>query len=170
MKARRYWVLVLVLLLEVTSSNGICLGTEEERFHGWVNGYSFVVPHGWTQIPYNVVQQNAKLALSTEGQSRVSYEAAFQHHSAKRWFQYPYVLVQVMKYSKLGIDRQVRDSEIRQITKAVSGLDTTDLVEETLVLKPSKWFLSLASVSCTLIPKIDFICLAGKPLSHLSAW
>jgi hypothetical protein len=129
MKRKKYWLWVLVVLLAIALSSDRCLATGQSCFHSEANGYSIAVPTDWIQIPKHIILENFNQLLSPEGNSKIFYETAFQCDAAETWFQYPYVIIQVMTYSNWGLNRQIYKSEFKKFVNRLSGLDTIDVIE-----------------------------------------
>lgn len=129
MNTKQKIILIMLVSMGLSLDCDNCFALESGRFHSETNGYSFAIPNGWVKIPANIVQERSELVLSANGQSDISYEAAFQTTSKEKWFQYPYVLFQVLEYSHFGLNRQPRESEFKSILSAISGIDVTDVVE-----------------------------------------
>lgn len=129
MKRKKYWLLILVVLFAIALSSDRCLARGQGRFHSEANGYSIAVPTDWIQIPQHIILENFNQLLSPESNSKICYETAFQCDAAETWFQYPYVIIQVMTYSNWGLNRQIYASEFKGFVKRLSGLDTIDVIE-----------------------------------------
>jgi hypothetical protein len=132
MKRKRTADTRLGILATILLSCSVGFGLEGNSYHSPASGYRMAIPQGWIQIPDSVVHEMTNRALSAQGKSRVSYETAFQRATAGRWFEYPYVLIQVLPYSSFGIDRQIPKSQFGNLARVISGLDACDLTEKTL--------------------------------------
>jgi hypothetical protein len=132
MKAKKHRILVLVVLLAIALFCDKCMAAEQDRFHSEANGYSIAVPNGWTQIPDDIVLEMSNRFFSAEGKPKSFYEKAFQRETAGTSFEPPYVIVQVVRYFDLGLNRQIYKSEFKEFVKGSLGIDTTDLIEKKL--------------------------------------
>lgn len=92
-------------------------------------GYSVRIPAGWQQVPADVLGDFAKSILMPD--SKVIFEAAFQPVELENWFQYPYVLIQVSPYDRVGLDRAPNLTKIKRFVKELSGFDV-DAQQENL--------------------------------------
>ena len=130
MKVKKFLALALVLLLGFALSCDKCLAIEQHRFHSEANGYSIGVPTGWTKMPDSVLQETFKALFAKAAvPPNFVWEVAFQRDAEGLWFQYPYVIVQVMKNSDFGLNRQPYRSEFKALTKTLSGLDVDDMMD-----------------------------------------
>ena len=84
-------------------------------------GYSVRIPKGWVQVPADVLGTFAKSILEPDG--KVIFEAAFQPDGLENWFQYPYVLIQVTPYDRVGLEHKPTMPEIKKFVKELSGFD-----------------------------------------------
>lgn len=121
-----------VVFFTVLFSSNVCLANSKRPFHSEANGYSISIPDGWIKIPDEVVAERFKFLSSTESKAVYSFEMAFQQSSSGQWFVYPYVLVQVMTYSKMGLNRQIHKSEFKKIISGLTGLDMDDVINENI--------------------------------------
>lgn len=130
MKAKKFLALALVLLLGFALSCEKCLAIEQHRFHSEANGYSIGVPTGWTKMPDSVLQETFKALFAKAAEpTNFVWEVAFQRDAESLWLQYPYAIIQVMKYSNFGLNRQIYRSELKTFTKTLSGLDVNDVMD-----------------------------------------
>ncbi|MBN1795312.1 MAG: hypothetical protein JW804_01435 [Sedimentisphaerales bacterium] len=129
MRRGKCWLLILVVLLSIALYSERCLAREQGRFHSEVNGYLIAVPADWIQIPKYIILENFNQLISSESNLKICYETAFQYGTAETWFQYPYVIIQVMTYSNWGLNRQIYACEFKEFVKHLSGLDTIDVSE-----------------------------------------
>jgi len=127
MKKEKFLVLVLVLLLVVALSCDKCLAIEQVRFHSETNDYSFAIPEGWIQIPEDIVQQTYEKAVSAKTTTIIQYEAIFQLVSQESWLEHPLIIINVVKYSNLGLSRRPLPNEFVDIVKAFTGYNVTDV-------------------------------------------
>ncbi len=125
----RTWVGILAAILLCWS---IGFGVAPNCFHSAANRYWVGIPQGWIQIPDSAVREMTSRVLSAQGKSHISYEAAFQRGTARVWFHYPYVLIQVLRYSDFGLNRQIHKSEFGELVRVISGLDPTELTQTSL--------------------------------------
>jgi hypothetical protein len=127
------------LLAYVTLSLSSVYGANDDKpeaahgftFRNATHGYSLTLPRGWVRIPDTAVKQMTE-AIIDKQKASVTYDAGFQPAANTRWFQYPYVLVQRLPYSDFGLERQIRENEMGQITKALTGLDLGEQLKGTL--------------------------------------
>lgn len=99
---------ILVVLVALTFNifmlgiHGVSLaaGTEKQYTS---EGFSLTLPENWGEVPYNVLKEYEKTLNETiaKGGSEQFYAHAFQLKSAKKTFEYPYVLIQIRKDGKI---------------------------------------------------------------------
>jgi hypothetical protein len=114
-------------------------------YHGASHGYNITLPDDWTQIPADVVDSMTKLAQNPNAKTALITDAAFQPKVQKRWFSYPYMIVQIIPYSGLGLNRQINEDEFADLTKAMTGIDVSKTIDSNLS-KEAKSILSNASI------------------------
>ena len=61
---------------------------------------------------------------------RSSLDTGFQLDSGDAWFQYPYVIIQTIRYSDNGLKRQIFEDEMDNFVSDFAGLDTTEFVRK----------------------------------------
>jgi hypothetical protein len=105
--------------------------SEGAVFHAAQYGYNLEVPPGWIQIPQDVIQTMVSAAFNPSRAPPI-YDAGFQPASGAGWFEYPYVLVQVLPYAKLGSSRQINEDEFPQFISKLTGIDVGKVVDSTL--------------------------------------
>jgi len=130
MKAR-----YIVLFLPLTTITAFlplenCLAEDGNNYHSNENGYTLEIPNGWQQIPDNIIREYIRQMLSEEGQSTIFFETAFQRKAKDgSWFQSPYAIVQILKYSNFFPNWQPKENEFEYLVKKMSGLNTVKVVE-----------------------------------------
>jgi len=128
MKSKKYWFTAVVLLAGFHLYLDRCKGTEPNCFHSEINGYSFTIPDGWTQVPDDILRQALDKSPSGEAKQRLlsQYEAAFQLEAAGGRLQYPYVAVEVINYSEDGLNGQPNEDDFdylaRDMARKPSGV------------------------------------------------
>ncbi len=130
MKAEKVWVLAIILLTVTTLFYEKTLATDQVRFHSETNGYSFVIPKGWIQIPEDIVRERYSKVLSSRTRAIVLYEAEFQMEGKDKWFECPTILVQMARYSALGIRRALHKDEFSDFVKSFTGRDVMESKDE----------------------------------------
>ncbi len=101
-----------------------------EQFHGRNYGYHITLPHDWVTVPKDVLDDVFAQLRNQATPSTTIYDAAFQLASAAQWFEYPYVLVQPLPYSKFGLNRQLNEDEFPRYISMITGVDVTKIVDE----------------------------------------
>jgi len=129
MKVKQIARASLVGLGTIIMCSSIAFGVAANSFHSAANGYSVAIPVGWIQIPDSTIREMSNSVMSAEGRSRISYEAGFQSGTASRWFDYPYVLIQILRYSDFGLSGQIPKSQFANLVRAISGSDPTEITE-----------------------------------------
>ncbi len=94
-----------------------------EEFHSSSYGYNLDVPPGWVEIPRDLVQERYADVLKPD--STVLYDAGFQLASFDQWFEFPFVLVQV-----IPLPRQINEDEFESYVQMLTGLDIDKLADE----------------------------------------
>ena len=118
--------MLILLCTPLLSHKFAALGEEEQRFHSPINGYSVVIPQGWSQIPQELVRQIYGARLS-ENKLDINIEAMFGRDFTDTFINYPYIAIKADKYSKLGINRPLTKSEVKKVfEKLTDGIMTTD--------------------------------------------
>lgn len=90
-------------------------------YHSFSYGYALSFPDDWQQIPDEVlaVQSPALPALRTSG----VFDVAFQSKRAERWFEYPFIVVEVVPYASLGRQQELTSRDMLEMVKTNTGLD-----------------------------------------------
>lgn len=91
-------------------------------YHSFSKGYSISVPDDWVQVPDEILTVRAPM-LPALRNAKSNFDCAFQPQRNQGWFEYPYILVEVIPYSDMGIPQQVDDRQIASIVKTNTGLD-----------------------------------------------
>jgi len=118
-------VLLFVIWTPFSTYNNECYGGERKWFHSEENGYSIAIPDTWIQIPDELIRQASNLMLSKEGELKVLYETGFQPEGSEDWFEYPHIIVQVIKYANFGVHRQLTIDEIVDTLMRFTGKDVS---------------------------------------------
>lgn len=92
---------------------------DELRFSSTKYQYSISLPPGWLQIP-NAELIRLKERLPPQAQHLI-YDAAFQRGHKEKWFEWPYVIVQVIPSERTKIRRLPTEAEFQQAVSAMSG-------------------------------------------------
>jgi len=129
---RTMFKLVPLVLVLNTTSGALLLGAQtsdqvlhvSESYH-----YSLQLPGTWAQIPDLEVKQAYSLFLPDELKAISAWDAAFQAKDGDRWFTYPYLIVQVLPYSKVGLDRQPTTAEFLELGQQLTGVHLRCLVQ-----------------------------------------
>lgn len=102
-----------------------CLAGSSARFHSDTNGYSVAIPEGWKVVPERTFRQLFGPAFSDNNLS-FDLEAVLALDFTEDSLAYPYVVVQVKKYAKYGVDQPLSKGEIQEVfdvlTEGVSQL------------------------------------------------
>jgi hypothetical protein len=119
-------ILTLLLLLAVAPA------APAGPYHGVQYGYNVTIPDNWTQIPADVVEATMKLAQNPSSKTTLVCDSAFQPAAEKKWFTYPYMIVQVIPYSSFGLRRQINEDEFAEVTKAMTGVEIGKAMDSAL--------------------------------------
>lgn len=70
------------------------------------NGFSIAIPDGWSEFPRDVLDDYGKIAAQLVADTDfIKYECGFQMNSQKKWFDYPYILVQFEQIGRVAKSR-----------------------------------------------------------------
>jgi hypothetical protein len=109
-----------------------CPSSDAKPFHSARYGYTLEIPADWTEIPGAEIQAMLKAMQNSNAKSTINYDSAFQPKSNERWFEYPYVVIQVISYKQFGSDRQINEDEFPQFVKSITGMDLGKAVDSTV--------------------------------------
>lgn len=101
-------------------------------YHSERHGYSLTLPIGWERIPDNAVQQkltNMRLQ-GIDTSSTSSWDAAFQPKNAVHWSGYPYVIVNVIPYTRMGLSRQINEDEFDDLINVLTRGNLASVLEQ----------------------------------------
>lgn len=87
-------------------------------FHSSQYGYNLTLPDGWQQIPPAVLQRFVRQRVKRDPKSLFVCDAAFQYKPRDRWFEEPYIIVQVTPYSKPGVHHRIDERDFQMIAQA----------------------------------------------------
>ncbi len=127
MKVKKSLLAIIMVSVGFFLSGNKCFSVEPSLFHSQTYDYSLTIPDGWRQIPQTIVDEGLNRATSSDSKRKFIYDVAFQRNSAERWFQTPYVMVQVIK-----LHRQIHEDEFEKFIKKFSGIELTVLAKEAL--------------------------------------
>ena len=95
-------------------------GARAAPFHS-PRGYHLNLPDDWKQVPEAHLKAMAAVAAGADAPKTAVFDAAFQPASHARPFEYPYVVVQVIRYGNLGLRSPVEQDMFESVTRAVVG-------------------------------------------------
>ncbi|MDZ7781918.1 MAG: type IV toxin-antitoxin system AbiEi family antitoxin domain-containing protein [Halioglobus sp.] len=101
--------------------------------------YRISIPEDWTEIPREALLQYQEIVSKTVGQ-KLTYEYGYQSLQTENWFEYPYVLIQVIRSGRIP------EGQLKDYKKIDSGME--EGLEK--VSKAVGSFLSNASVGETI--------------------
>ena len=114
---KRTSILMLTLLFLVPAA--LCQAVETGTPFPTKEGFTLQLPGGWKPIPEEVLdayeREIARMAPKAENQD---YDYGFQLSSARKWFAYPYILVQVKSSGKVPQD------QLRSMARIGEAMDT----------------------------------------------
>jgi hypothetical protein len=90
------------------------------------------VPEAWAQIADDDVQATAAAVQNPDKKNVVVFDSAFQPAAHPAPFQYPYVIVQVIPYSSMGLRRQINEDEFPEVIKAMTGANANKQMDKAL--------------------------------------
>jgi hypothetical protein len=98
--------------------------------------YSISLPDGWIQIPDAEIAR-FKENLPPQAQHLI-YDAAFQRGNAGKWFEWPYVMVQVSPPpARMKIKRLPTEEEFQQFISVVSSSRAVSKLKEAIDAVPN---------------------------------
>jgi hypothetical protein len=103
-----------------------------DSIHSQTYGYSVTVPAEWKRIPQDVVDSLVAKLQNPNAAHRMIYDAGFQPSANQTWFQYPYVLVQVIPYADFGGAQQLNEDQFPEVVKAMTGANVTKAADQQL--------------------------------------
>jgi len=92
----------------------LCFAESSTRFHSETNGYSVAIPRGWRQVPGEIVRQVFGIAFS-ESNLSFDVEMVLAVEFSESSLAYPYLVAQVKRYSKYGVNQPLKKNEIEDI-------------------------------------------------------
>lgn len=133
MKARYILLLLPVMTFTALLPSENCSAKNVNNYRSNENGYTLEIPNGWEQIPDNTIREYISQLMSEEGRSTIFFETAFQRKAKEGlWFQSPYVIVQILKYSNFFPNWQPKENEFEYLVKQMSGIDTVKVFDKVL--------------------------------------
>ena len=130
MKPKSALLLLLVAFGTALLSVDTHSAERQRVFHSEANGYSVTIPEGWKQVPNDVLENSINMTLTGEGRRAYNFEAAIATDSTDRWLDYPYLLIQVIRYSGFVGKQDLKKNEIAYFLKAITGLDVDNAAQE----------------------------------------
>jgi hypothetical protein len=95
-------------------------------------GYQIEVPKGWKRIADADLQAMVAAAQNPGARPSMIFDAAFEPVGHRQPFEYPYVIVQVLPYSSVGLNRQINEDEFDNAIKGLTGVDLNDRMKQQL--------------------------------------
>jgi len=133
MKARYILLLLPAITFTALLPSENCSAKNVNNYRSNENGYTLEIPNRWEQIPDKIIHEYIRLLASEEGQSTIFFETAFQRKAKEGlWFQSPYAIVQILKYSDFFLNRQPKENELEFLVKQMSGINTVKAADEVL--------------------------------------
>jgi hypothetical protein len=93
-------------------------------------GYSLTLPAGWVQIPQGELQRFRNERLPPQAR-RLIWDAAFQRGNPNDWFEWPYVIIQVIPTPLRGLPTEAQFSQLVQTLgngRAVKRADVQEAI------------------------------------------
>jgi len=97
------------------------LPADAAAFHGTRWGYHLDLPADWKQVPDTDLRAMAAVASSGDAPKAAVFDAAFQPLSCPQPFDYPYVVVQIVRYGDLGIRSPVESDRFESVMRSIIG-------------------------------------------------
>lgn len=124
-----YFVIFFLSAANPTLADGL-------RFYSSKYQYSFAVPTGWSQIPDHVIESWKKERLPPQGMNLI-YETAFQRGFNGTWFEWPYVVVQVIPLVNSKVRRLPTEQELIQFAQTYTGGKAVERIRDAIASTPS---------------------------------
>lgn len=110
---------VSVILASATFAFFNPVNAEELRYSNAKYNFTVSLPKGWVQIP-SVEVARLKEGLPPQAQHLI-YEAAFQRGKKTEWFQWPYIIIQIIPSDRTKIRRLPTEAEFEKMVSLLSG-------------------------------------------------
>jgi hypothetical protein len=95
--------LILSLLVLCLCLGSTCFGVDLPREERTAQGITFHLPAGWKPIPKDVLDAYCEaVAKMAPNAAKQSYDYGFQLAESAKWFDYPYILVQVNRSGRIS--------------------------------------------------------------------
>ena len=91
------------------------------EFLGTRWGYKLDVPEDWKRIPDEQLQSMLADARRAGAAPSVMFDAGFQPASSKSPSDYPLVIVQVVRYSSMGLNNSVEQDQFEHVMRVMIG-------------------------------------------------
>ena len=111
-------------------------GAQGFRFSSSKYQYSFAVPAGWSQIPDGEIARLKDERLPPQAQHLI-YDAAFQRGFKGTWFEWPYIIVQVIPSDRTKLRRLPTEAEFEQFVRTITGGKIVEKVREAVASTPN---------------------------------
>ena len=111
-------------------------GAQGLRFSSNKYQYSFAVPTGWSQIPDGEIARLKAERLPPQAQHLI-YETAFQGGFKGTWFEWPYIIVQVIPADHPKLRRLPTEAEFEQFVSTITGGKFVKKARESIASTPS---------------------------------
>ena len=121
------WAVILLVGLTVARAQV----AEALTHHGDLYGYSLDIPADWKAIPPDVIQKVTAVLIKPGTANAPIYDAAFEPAAHETWFQYPYLTVQVIPYSRFG-QGQINEDQFPEVIKHLTGMETNKVLDSTI--------------------------------------
>jgi hypothetical protein len=101
-------------------------------YHSGMYGYSITLPADWKQIPGEELASLTERLQNPDAPHRVWFDVAFQPATNERWFQCPYLLMEVMRYADFGGPGQLNEDQFSQVVDAMTGANLSKSMDQHL--------------------------------------
>lgn len=103
-----------------------------DQYHSKSFIYRIELPQDWIEIPQNVLHETVDALMNQKSSTSIIYDAGFQLDSTDHWFEYPYVMVQILPYAKFGSHRQINEDEFPEFVRRLTGINVGKLLDKTV--------------------------------------
>src|SRR5687767_9062375 len=89
--------------------------------HGAAHGYRVGLPSDWVQISDVDLMAGFRAARKAGAPKTIEFDSAFKPARGRRPIEYPHVIVCVLPYGSLGLNRQVSEDEFPDVVRRMTG-------------------------------------------------
>ncbi|MBI1335485.1 MAG: hypothetical protein GC164_00820 [Phycisphaera sp.] len=126
MQASRLLVVLAVAVCLVVAARTEAAG---EKYNSSAFHYRLDLPDGWVLVDEQVTRNAVEQMFNAQTLKVLAVDACFQRKDAPRDFAYPYLMVQVLPYDRIGSGAQPSVDELEKIVRLMTGVDVKKSVD-----------------------------------------